>query len=88
MNSYPVLVAVGIVAVVVFLIPVYKLATPYFEYNGLVPEIVPPFDETSNVILALFIVIAVSAVVALATVELVKVPSDAYTRHEYHLWPT
>ena len=69
------MIAVGIVATVVFLIPVYKLATPYFEYNGLVPEIVPPL--TLNVILALFIVTSWSAVVALATVDVVKVPSEA-----------
>ena len=65
------------VAAVVFLIPVYKLATPYFEYNGLVPLIVPPLEVTLNVILALFIVISVSADVLLATVDVVKAPSEA-----------
>ena len=85
-NVHPVLLALGIVVVVVFLIPEYTTDTPFFVYT--VPPPVPPLLVALNVNFALFTVTNVSAVVRLVLVSVVFVPSLAYTRQEYHLCPT
>ena len=61
-----------------FLIPVYTPVAPVLVYT--VPPPSPPFVVASNVNVALFILINVSAEVALVTVVDVDVPSLAYTR--------
>ena len=88
LNVQPAFVAVGAVAAVEFLIPLYNPVAPLLVYNGLVPDNVPSFVVASNVIVALFILTNASALAALVAVLDVTVPFEAYTRHDQYLSPT